>query len=78
MLNIPDISLIILFKVCNKNQRIIILKEICNTIGDDCVDEYGSHPMQTLIELSECEEEYKLILSSFNDYNSLIFITNFE
>ena len=61
-----------LFKVCNKNQRIIILKEICNTIGDDCVDEYGSHPMQTLIELSECEEEYKLILSSFNDYNKIL------
>ena len=58
-----------LFKVCDKNQRIIILKEICNSISDDCVDEYGTHPIQTLVELSECEEEYKLILSSFNENN---------
>jgi hypothetical protein len=61
-----------LFKVCDKNQRITILKEISNTISEDCVDEYGTHPIQTLIELSECEEEYKLILSSFNDYNKIL------
>ena len=61
-----------LFKVCDKNQRIIILKEIYNTLSEDCVDEYGTHPIQTLIELSECEEEYKLILSSFNDYNKIL------
>ena len=60
-----------LFKVCDKNQRIIILKEIYNTLSEDCVDEYGTHPIQTLIELSESEEEYKLILSSFNDYNKI-------
>ena len=61
-----------LFKVCEKNQRITVLKEISNTISEDCVDEYGTHPIQTLIELSECEEEYKLILSSFNDYNKIL------
>ena len=61
-----------LFKVCDKDQRIIILKEISGTINDDCVDEYGTHPIQTLIELCECEEEYKLILSSFNDYNKIL------
>jgi phosphoribosylformylglycinamidine (FGAM) synthase-like amidotransferase family enzyme len=61
-----------LFKVCDKNQRIIILKEICNSISDDCVDEYGTHPIQTLVELSECEEEYKLILSSFNENNKIL------
>ena len=61
-----------LFKVCDKNQRIIILKEINDTLSEDCVDEYGTHPIQTLIELSECEEEYKLILSSFNDYNKIL------
>ena len=61
-----------LFKVCDKNQRITVLKEISNTISEDCVDEYGTHPIQTLIELSECEEEYKLILSSFNDYNKIL------
>ena len=61
-----------LFKVCDKNQRIIILKEIHNTLSEDCVDEYGTHPIQTLIELSQCEEEYELILSSFNDYNIIL------
>jgi hypothetical protein len=61
-----------LFKVCDKSQRITVLKEISNTISEDCVDEYGTHPIQTLIELSECEEEYKLILSSFNDYNKIL------
>ena len=60
-----------LFKVCDKNQRIMILKEISSTMCDDCIDEYGTHPIQTLIELCSCEEEYKLILSSFNDCNKI-------
>ena len=30
-----------LFKLCNKEQRIEILKEISHTIIDDCIDEYG-------------------------------------
>ena len=61
-----------LIKVCDKNQRIEILKEISKTINEDCVDEYGTHPIQTLIELAESEEEYKLILSSFNHYNKIL------
>ena len=61
-----------LFKLCDKNQRILILKEISHFLSKDCIDEYGTHPIQTLIELSKCEEEYKLILSSFNDYNSIL------
>ena len=61
-----------LLKVCDKKQRILILKEICDTICEDCVDEYGTHPIQTLIELSECEEEYKLILSYFKDSNKVL------
>jgi hypothetical protein len=36
------------------------------------VDEYGTHPIQTLIELAESEEEYKLILLSFNHYNKIL------
>ena len=35
-----------LLKVCDKNQRIIILKEICDTIYEDCTDEYGTHPIK--------------------------------
>ena len=56
-----------LFKVCNENQRIIILKEISMTLCDDCLDDFGTHSIQTLIEYSSSQEEYKIILSCFND-----------
>lgn len=55
-----------LFKVCNKNQRIKILNEICNTISEDYIYKYANFPIQTLIELASCEEEYNLIVMSFN------------
>ena len=61
-----------LFKICGKNQRIIVLKEISSILSDYCVDEYATHPIQTLVELSKSEEEYELILSSFDDYNKSI------
>jgi hypothetical protein len=61
-----------LFKVCDKNQRIIILEELKNTLSDDCIDEYGTHPIQNLVELASSEEEYKLILFSFQDYNKIL------
>ena len=60
-----------LFKVCDEKQRIIILKELSLTLCYDCIDEYGTHSIQTLIEISSCEEEYKLILSSFNDCSKI-------
>ena len=60
-----------LFKACDENQRIIILKEISLTLFDDCLDEFGTHSIQTLIEISCCEEEYKLILSSFDDCSKI-------
>lgn len=62
-----------LFKVCNQDQRIKVLKELTNTICDDCVDKFGTHPIQTLIDFSSCEEEYNLILNSFNNFNKLLF-----
>jgi len=62
-----------LFKICNQEQRIKILKELTKTISDDCVNRFGNHPIQTLIEYSACEEEYKLILNSFNDYLKLVY-----
>ncbi len=61
-----------LFKICGKNQRIIVLKEISSILSDYCVDEYATHPIQTLVELSKSEEEYELILSSFDDYNKIL------
>ena len=61
-----------LIKVCNKEQKIKILKELSETICQDCTDEFGTHPIQNLIELASDEEEYKLLLASFNNLDSLL------
>ena len=61
-----------LLKVCTKEQRIEILKEIGKNMSDDCIDEYGTHPIQTLIELAKSEEEYKLLLFYFSDFNKVL------
>ena len=62
-----------LFKVCEQNERIMILIELSPTLSEDCVNNYATHPIQTLIQFSSSEKEYQLILSSFNDYNKLLF-----
>ena len=64
-----------LVKVCNQAQRIKILNELSNSICDDCVDKSGTHPIQTLIEFSSSEEEYNLLLKSFNDQYKLTFVS---
>ena len=61
-----------LLKVCSQEQRIEILKELSPFISEDCTHEFGTHPIQNLIELSSSEEEYKLLLASFNDYNKVL------
>ena len=61
-----------LFKVCSKEQRVDILKDIGNNLIDDCTDEYGTHPIQTLIELANSEEEYKLLLLYFRDFKKIL------
>ena len=61
-----------LLKVCSKEQRIEILKEIGINLIDDCTDEYGTHPIQTLIELANSEEEYKLLLFYFRDFTKIL------
>ena len=61
-----------LIKNCNKEQRIKILKELSNTMNLDCVDEFGTHVIQKLIECASGEEEYNLLLSSFNSPNSIV------
>ena len=61
-----------LIKRCNKEQRLIILKELSNTISQDSIDEFGSHVIQKLIENASGEEEYNLLLLSFNDSNSIL------
>ena len=65
-----------LFKNCCQTERDIILKELYPTISEDCLDNYATHPLQTLIEYSFTEEEYKLILYSFNDKNKLFSAAN--
>ena len=62
-----------LFKICDQNQRIKILKELSKTIYEDCTDKYASHSLQTFIDYSTCEEEYKLLLHSFNDPKKLYY-----
>ena len=62
-----------LVKVCNQNQRIKILKELSNTICDDCANNFGAYPIKAFIEFSSSEEEYNLLLNSFNNYNKLLF-----
>jgi hypothetical protein len=44
---------------------------LSNTICDDCIDEFGSHTIQNSIDFSSCEEEYNLLLKSFNNYQKL-------
>ena len=61
-----------LLKVCNKSQRFKILAEVSKNLSEDCTDEFATHPIQNLIEHSSSEEEYKLLLSSFNDMNKVL------
>ena len=61
-----------LIRICNKEQRFIIIKEISDKISEDCNNEYATHSIQNLIDLASNEEEFKLLLSSFNDFNKII------
>ena len=62
-----------LFKECTQEQRINILYELYQSLSEDCLNNYACHPIQTLIERASSELEYKLILTTFNDYNKLLF-----
>ena len=55
-------------------QRIKILNELSSSLAEDCLNNYSSHAIQTLIDRTSSEFEYKLILSSFNDHNKLIYV----
>ena len=61
-----------LLKVCNETQKLKILTELSKTLSEDCTDEFGTHPIQNIIEMASKEEEYKLILASFNDFNNIL------
>lgn len=64
-----------LIKICNKENRIQILKELSDSLCDDCIDIYGTYPIQNLIELSSGDEEFQLILSSFKDLNKILMVS---
>ena len=49
-----------------------ILKELSSTISQDCTNEFGTHPIQKIIELSSKEEEFKLLLCSFNNMDNIL------
>ena len=49
-----------LFKECNQEQRIVILKELSLTLSEDCLNKYSCHPIQMLIDRASNEIEYKL------------------
>ena len=61
-----------LINICDKNQRYKILVELSNTIYEDCIDEFGNYPIQKLIEFASDENEFQLLLQSFNDYNKIV------
>ena len=61
-----------LFSHCEERLRKKILKELSGTLSSDCNDKYGTHPIQVLVEYSSSEEEYDLILFSFNQYNEAL------
>ena len=61
-----------LFPICDQNERIEILKELSPTLSVDCCNNFGTHPIQALIDYSSTKREYELILFSFNDNNNLL------
>ena len=62
-----------LFKVCELNHRIQILGELSPFLSEDCTNNFATHAIQALIDRSSTEEEYILILFSFNEYNKFLF-----
>ncbi len=52
--------------MCDKSQKIKVLEEICKTMSE-VSDDFGTHPIQNLIELNCSQDEYKLYLSPLNE-----------
>ena len=61
-----------LIKISDQNNRIKILKELSNKLSEDSMDEFGTYPIQNLIEHASTEYEFKLLLSSFNEYEKIL------
>ena len=61
-----------LIKKCDKNSRLTILNELSSTMNEDCMDDFGTYPIQNLIALASGEDEFKLLLSSFNESDKIL------
>ena len=62
-----------LINVCGHNNRIKILEELSNLLSEDCIDQFGTYPIQNLIQLASSEYEFKLLMASFDkDKNILL------
>ena len=61
-----------LIKVCDQNNRIKILQELSNKLNEDSIDQFGTYPIQNLIEYASTEYEFKLLLKSFNECENIL------
>ena len=49
----------------------IKIKEFNKAINEDCTFKSGMGTIQNMIEFDSSEEEFKLLLMSFNNFNSI-------
>ena len=61
-----------LIKLCEMNDRILILDELSPIISELCLNSFASFSIQALIERVSSEIEYKYILNYFYDYNKFL------
>ena len=61
-----------LIQNASKKQKLIILSEIYNQIDILAINEYGSHPLQTLIEKASSKDEIIMIINAISSRNKLI------
>ena len=61
-----------LIKKCSKSQKLKIIYEIYSKIDQLAINEYGSHPIQTLIEKASSKEEINLIINPLTKKNNFL------
>ena len=61
-----------LFKKCTVKQRIEIINELFPFIPEISISEYGTHPIQTLIELIETIEESSFFINVFSNEQNIL------
>jgi len=61
-----------LIQNASKKQKLIILSEIYNQIDILAINEYGSHPLQALIEKASSKDEIIMIINAVSSKNKLI------